>query len=154
MVRNGCQRGLPCLRRVRFQNLENRSVAPISMVITLFLTVGTIRPVTTLAKRSRIGCQYRSRPSLMKFTKITKEELERRFLRATIRTAYEVFDEGKSIGYVWSKEGFSYRGTQGWNSGIRIRDYSPIEWYYGRLLGTGNTCYSRQRGAERLLELR
>lgn len=44
------------------------------------------------------------------------------------RTLYEVFIGKKPIGFVWSYEGFCYRGTQGWNSGIRIRDYHPIEW--------------------------
>lgn len=43
---------------------------------------------------------------------------------------YVVTVGGKIAGYVWSRKGFSYRGTQGWNRGIRIRDYHPTEWHF------------------------
>lgn len=62
----------------------------------------------------------------------------------------------ESIGYVWSREGFSYRGTQGWNGGVRVRDFHPTEWCCGRTLGLndGRLEYrKRLYAAERLLEL-
>lgn len=52
-----------------------------------------------------------------------------------ILSAYSVSKDGKILGYVWKKRGFSYRGTQGWNRGIRLQDYHPIEWYFGKVLG-------------------
>ena len=67
-------------------------------------------------------------------------------------TAYEVFHADKSIGFVKKRRGFSYRGTGGWNRGIRLRDYHPIEWVYGKELHSANSwCSNRQRGAENLL---
>lgn len=49
----------------------------------------------------------------------------------THRTLYAVFRGRRLLGYVWSYVGFSYRGEQGWNRGIRLRDYHPVEWRYG-----------------------
>lgn len=45
-------------------------------------------------------------------------------------TGYAVYGNGEKIGEAYKKRGFSYRGTNGWNSGIRLRDYHPIEWRY------------------------
>jgi len=50
-------------------------------------------------------------------------------------SAYEVWDKNVKLGVVWSRRGFSYRGEQGWNRGIRIRDYHPTEWQSGQTLG-------------------
>lgn len=46
--------------------------------------------------------------------------------------AYEVVDrdDGKRYGWAWSHIGFSYRGTDGWNSGIRCKDFYPKEWLW------------------------
>lgn len=82
--------------------------------------------------------------------KITFKKLAEHLLR---RSTYEVFADGASIGFVWSKRGFSYRGTQGWNSGIRIRDFHPTEWYYGKTLDAERSCYNRSWGVRALLEL-
>lgn len=46
-------------------------------------------------------------------------------------TAYRVRRNGVLIGFVWSCRVLSYRGTQGWNRGIRIRDFHPLEWRSG-----------------------
>ena len=45
-------------------------------------------------------------------------------------TGYIVNYDGVEIGKVYKKQGFSYRGTNGWNSGIRLQDFHPIEWRY------------------------
>ena len=47
---------------------------------------------------------------------------------SSIRTAYEVYRGAKKIGYVFSRVGSSYRGMEGWNRGIRLKDFHPIEW--------------------------
>jgi len=33
-----------------------------------------------------------------------------------------------SLGWVRRQRGFSYRGVDGWNRGIRLRDFHPTEW--------------------------
>ena len=73
-----------------------------------------------------------------------------------IRTAYEVFVDSKSMGFVWSREGFSYRGMEGWNRGIRLKDFHPIEWRYGKVLGDfGRTTEVQTRAiaADRLTRM-
>lgn len=51
-------------------------------------------------------------------------------------TCYQVSVKGGSVvGYVWKERGFSYRGTQGWNRGVRLKDFHPMEWHYGKKLG-------------------
>lgn len=64
-----------------------------------------------------------------------RESSERLRCSAVCKTLYSVEHQGRLIGYVWSEEGFSYRGTQGWNRGIRLRDYRPTEWHFGVRLG-------------------
>ena len=48
--------------------------------------------------------------------------------------AYEVTNRktGKLLGYVFSRRGFSYRGMQGWNAGVRLKDFHPWEWCWSR----------------------
>lgn len=82
---------------------------------------------------------------------------ERRFAKvAPLRgmlSAYSVTADGKQIGFVWKRKGFSYRGMQGWNRGIRLRDFHPIEWVWGERLGVSDgrlSTYSRQNAADRL----
>ncbi len=67
------------------------------------------------------------------------------------RTAYSVWVGKKCIGYVWSKNGFSYLGSQGWNKGYRITDFHPIDWEYGKTLADGRSCHNRQYGIDNLL---
>lgn len=43
---------------------------------------------------------------------------------------YEVVLNGSVIGKVYRREGFSYRGTNGWNSGIRCQDFHPTVWHF------------------------
>ena len=66
-------------------------------------------------------------------------------------TRYEVLVGGKVIGIVRSREGFSYMGDRGWNSGIRYRDFHPTEWGY--VVGGRNsvTSYSRREFAAEAL---
>lgn len=70
-------------------------------------------------------------------------------------TAYEVLADGQSIGFVWSARVFSYRGTEGWNRGLRLRDFHPKEWRYGPSVsnwrGQYGTAASRTRAAKELL---
>lgn len=68
----------------------------------------------------------------MKFVKI---DLSKQQFGSLYLSAYEVWVGGEKIGVVWSQEGFSYRGENGWNSGIRIQDFSPTEWHCGPELG-------------------
>lgn len=70
---------------------------------------------------------------------------------------YSVFLDGKHIGYVFSREGFSYRGTNGWNSGIRCRDFHPTKWHYSErdsvyLFVRGLGRRTRKRAVKDLLE--
>jgi hypothetical protein len=73
-----------------------------------------------------------------------------------VQAAYTVWLDGVMRGYVWKQRGFSYRGTQGWNRGIRCKDFHPIEWRYGPHIGgrAGLTCISRAAAIARLLETR
>lgn len=67
-----------------------------------------------------------------------------------VHSAYAVLYAGRVIGYVWSEEGFSYRGMNGWNSGIRIRDFHPTVWGYCIKLedvGRGKCFHSRRSHA-------
>lgn len=68
------------------------------------------------------------------------------------RTVYSVWIGRRRVGFVWSTVGFSYFGDQGWNRGIRLRDFHPVEWFFGNSLDVGTVTYSRRRGIERLLE--
>lgn len=34
----------------------------------------------------------------------------------------------QELGCVYKHRGFSYRGKQGWNRGVRLRDFHPTEW--------------------------
>lgn len=38
------------------------------------------------------------------------------------------WDTKQELGYVYKRRGFSYRGKQGWNRGVRLRDFHPTEW--------------------------
>ena len=69
-------------------------------------------------------------------------------------TAYRVLLDGNLIGFVWSRRGFSYRGTEGWNRGIRLRDYHPVEWCCGDAVNFGRrvTFGSRRQAALALVE--
>lgn len=74
-----------------------------------------------------------------------------------IRTMYEVQRNGLRVGWIWSRVGFSYRGTQGMNRGIRLRDFHPIEWRYSATYPTlasvdGKSAYNRRQAVARLLE--
>jgi hypothetical protein len=73
-------------------------------------------------------------------------------------TAYAVEVNGEQVGFVWSRRGFSYRGTQGWNRGIRIRDFHPLEWHYGQKVGLRERHsygrYSRESAVQALLDLK
>lgn len=72
------------------------------------------------------------------------------------RTTYVVKLSRQVIGYVWSIRGFSYRGVQGWNRGVRIRDYHPIEWYYGFKLESytgSHSAYNRRLAVEALVRM-
>ena len=70
-----------------------------------------------------------------------------------VLTGYRVHRGTKFLGYVWSREGHSYRGSQGWNRGIRLTDFYPTEWKYGAHLGhEGDIAYSRRMAIERLIE--
>lgn len=87
----------------------------------------------------------------MKFIKIPRHEN----WSSNIQTAYMVEVDGELIGAVWSRKGFSYRGTKGWNRGLRCRDFHPIEWHYGKRVETLNRSVakrSRRYAAEELLE--
>lgn len=57
------------------------------------------------------------------------------------------------IGYVWRIRKHSYRGTEGWNRGLRCRDFQPIRWGYSlsEERPRYHTSYSRQWAAECLL---
>jgi hypothetical protein len=69
------------------------------------------------------------------------------------RTAYAVHRGRRLVGYVWSVVGFSYRGTQGWNRGVRLRDYHPVEWRYGLAMGLrGLSAHNRGWAVRMLLE--
>jgi hypothetical protein len=69
-------------------------------------------------------------------------------------TCYSVTIDGRLIGYVWSERGFSYRGDQGWNRGIRLKDFHPWEWHYsGERGGSSGRTYSRKQAVELLREL-
>lgn len=46
-------------------------------------------------------------------------------------TCYQVSQGERPVGYVWSIKELSYRGTQGWNAGIRLQDFHPIRWRCG-----------------------
>ena len=69
-------------------------------------------------------------------------------------TAYRVERDGEFIGYVWSRRGFSYRGTQGWNRGVRIHDYHPWEWCWGTEFGVARARkpQTRAEAAQLLIE--
>ena len=45
-------------------------------------------------------------------------------------TGYTVFRGDIEIGEVLKQRGFSYRGSGGWNSGVRFKDFHPIKWSY------------------------
>lgn len=71
-------------------------------------------------------------------------------------TAYEVTRGADRLGFVWSFQGFSYRGDGGWNSGIRCRDFYPTRWHYGKTLGIALRhrleSESRKQAGERFLQ--
>lgn len=69
--------------------------------------------------------------------------------------AYEVIRDGVAIGFVWKEEVFTYLGTEGWNAGVRIRDFYPIEWKCGTQLGSYNRLSHKTRNyaLRELLEL-
>lgn len=48
-------------------------------------------------------------------------------------TCYSVHTHppGDPIAYVWSIRRLSYRGMQGWNRGIRLKDFHPKTWEWG-----------------------
>jgi hypothetical protein len=66
---------------------------------------------------------------------------------ATSATNYQVFLNGKSIGFVWSRRILSYRGKEGWNRGLRLRDFHPAVWYYGKHYHERKTSSHRRRVA-------
>jgi hypothetical protein len=89
-------------------------------------------------------------PGTVKLEKLSLEDAP-----SSVRTVYRVLWKGLDLGYVWSRRGFSYRGAQGWNAGVRLRDFRPIEWRYGvDLLMGGAYCSSRRVGIARLIEAR
>lgn len=71
----------------------------------------------------------------------------KRIERVGAQSAYEVFKDGVPIGFVWSTRVLSYRGTQGWNRGIRVRDFHPLEWRYSKQnnLFDRDSSYARTR---------
>lgn len=67
-------------------------------------------------------------------------------------TGYDVIYNGKLIGQVFKKRSFSYRGSQGWNSGIRLHDFHPIQWNYSKVGETREWwAGSRKAAAEHLI---
>ena len=69
-----------------------------------------------------------------------------------IKTGYIIEVDGVQRGFVWSVNGFSYRGTQGWNRGIRCQDFHPIEWHQGVTLGSYSLTYqTRLRAVQAFL---
>jgi hypothetical protein len=89
----------------------------------------------------------RRRATLPAGVKLTRVEFAHPIL-----TAYQVTFNGKEIGYVWRQICFSYRGNQGWNRGVRLHDYHPKEWRYGRYVSDGGSyCYARHYGVGELL---
>lgn len=72
-------------------------------------------------------------------------------------TAYEVLVDSRSIGFVWSRRTHSYRGTEGWNRGLRSKDFHPIRWYCGLQLAgprdATRTSYSRSQAVRDLCDL-
>jgi hypothetical protein len=81
---------------------------------------------------------------------LTKETTD----RVGVITAYRVNVGKQFVGYVWKRRGFCYRGMQGRNRDIRIRDYHPIEWRYGKYLGVwdGSAYYSRGDAVAAMIE--
>jgi len=69
------------------------------------------------------------------------------------RTAYQVFLGGKEIGFVWSRTELSYRGTQGWNRGVRLQDFHPICWRFSGsdMESGGFLCFNRESGIRELM---
>jgi hypothetical protein len=52
--------------------------------------------------------------------------------KITIHRDGSVSCGGCVIGFVWKVRGFSYRGVDGWNRGVRLKDFHPIHWECGR----------------------
>lgn len=63
-----------------------------------------------------------------------------------MESAYEV-TWGLHQGFVWSKRTLSYRGSQGWNRGIRLKDFHPLHWEYGKQLGERQGRADRRKDA-------
>lgn len=73
--------------------------------------------------------------------------------RYGVLTLYRVNVGKNFVGYVWSKRHFSYWGTEGWNRGLRSRDFHPIRWHAGKVEGESEQFgYSRRQVIARLLE--
>jgi hypothetical protein len=60
-------------------------------------------------------------------------------------TCYRVLLNNEPLGYVFCRRGFSYRGTEGWNRGIRLRDFHPWEWCTGQNNVLADTDWHRTR---------
>ena len=72
-------------------------------------------------------------------------------------TAYKAYYMGELLGTIYKKRGFSYMGTQGWNRGIRLRDYHPIEWSFkmdGDHSVKGSWALNRKSAIEKMIEIK
>lgn len=66
-------------------------------------------------------------------------------IKVGMEKAYAVSLAGTALGFVWKTRVLSYRGTEGWNRGLRIRDYNPVEWRAASVLGGHPATASRSR---------
>jgi hypothetical protein len=65
---------------------------------------------------------------------------------------YIVLIGGTKVGEVLKVKGFSYWGTQGWNRGIRITDFSPTSWRSITLERHGCTHSTRKAATQYLVK--
>jgi len=80
-------------------------------------------------------------------------QIEKLDCHGSILTAYRVTLNGQEIGFVRREVGFSYRGKQGWNRGVRLQDYHPKEWRYSRsgIYERGLHAFSRHEAVGELV---
>jgi len=70
------------------------------------------------------------------------------------QTRYDVMLGETLIGHVYSSKELSYRGMQGWNRGIRLKDFHPTIWRYQTPKQYTKGAFTRNRasGVNTLLE--
>lgn len=69
-------------------------------------------------------------------------------LRKTSPGVYDVIADGRVLGTVERRAILSYRGTQGWNRGVRIKDYHPAAWV---VVGDGVHHRTRREAVEAIV---